>query len=98
MQEDLGDGSVPTFQQHNPMAYKVMTSAFLTYIKLVSLIENGTLPPMKERNFLASDLTYSSSGLPQVPMAIKNNNGIERNHTQQQIIRIYLTRHYSGLY
>ena len=96
--DNFGDNGIPTFRQHNPEAYKAMNSAYINYIKFVSSMQNGTVPPAKETSFSAADLQYSNSGLPRVPAAIKNNNGIETNLTQQQIIRVYLTRHYSTLY
>src|SRR6266567_148580 len=94
-QDNCGDGGVPTFQQYNPAAYKTFKTAYLTYIKHVASIENGTEPVQKTTNFSMADLTYSKKGLPLVPAPMKNINGVETNLTQQQIIRAYLTKHYS---
>jgi len=94
-QDNCGDGSIPTFWQHNPAAYKAMKTAFLNYIKIVSTIENGTETVKGTTNFSMADLTYTSTGLPWVPDPIRNVNEVETNLTQQQIIRSYLTKHYS---
>jgi len=72
-----------------------MKTAYLTYIKVISSIENGTELVQKTTNFGIADLTYASNGLPRVPAAIRNINGVEKNLTQQHIIRSYMTKHYS---
>ena len=90
---------VPTFQQYAPEAFKDMRKAYLGYIKHVGKLERGTEPQTESSTesstFTAVDLIYATSGLPQVPAPKKNINGIETRHTQQQIIRTYLTAHYS---
>jgi len=72
-----------------------MRKAYLGYTKHIAAIEKGTEPQMKNTTFTGIDLPYATSGLPQVPGPIRNINGIETQLTQQQIIRTYLTAHYS---
>jgi hypothetical protein len=72
-----------------------MRKAYLGYIKHVGMLERGTEPQTKSSTSTAIDLIYATSGLPQVPGPKKNINGVETRHTQQQIIRTYLTAHYS---
>jgi len=86
---------VPTFQQYAPEAFKDMRKAYLGYIKHVGMLEKGPEPQTKSSTFTAIDLIYATSGLPKVPGPKKNINGIETHITQQQIIRTYLTAHYS---
>src|SRR6267378_863412 len=94
-QDNFGGGSIPTFRQHNPTAYNAIKKAYLTYIKVISSMENGTELVQKTTKFGIPDLTYTSNGLPRVPAAIRNIHGVETNLTQQQIIRSYMTKHYS---
>ena len=85
---------IPTFQQWAPQAFKALRKEYCGYTKHIGKIENGTEPQIRTTTFTGVDLTYSTSGLPQVPGAIRNINGIETHVTQQQIIRTYLTAHY----
>ena len=92
---------VPTFEQYAPEVYKGLRKSYRGYSKHVAQLENGIEPPMRTTTFTGADLTYSTSGLPQVPGPIGNINGIETHVTQQQIIRTYLTAHYgevNGIY
>jgi hypothetical protein len=87
---------VPTFAQYNPGAVKRYKKDFMSYAKFIEGIELGNTPAGKERTgFVASDLEFEQSGRPRVPDPIRNINGIETSATKQQIIRVYLTRHYS---
>jgi hypothetical protein len=87
---------VPTFAQYNPAAYKEMKNAYIKYIKHIAAIEKGTEPPNNEvTSFSVKDLTSDTAGRPQLPRPIRNVNGVETNMIQQQIIRAYLTKHYS---
>lgn len=87
---------VPTFAQYNPAALKRHKKDFMDYAKFIESIELGNTPAAKERtSFSASDLEFEQSGRPRVPDPIRNINGIETSATMQQIIRVYLTRHYS---
>ena len=86
---------VPTFAQYDPAAYKALKKSYLPYIKHIAAIEKGTEPPKQLGKFTGADLTYDSSGLPRVPVAIKNINSIETSLTQQQILRAYTKKHYS---
>ena len=91
----LGATQVPTFAQYNPAAYKALKKSYLPYIKHIAAIEKGTEIPNQIGKFTVADLTYEPSGLPRVPAAIKNINGIETSLMQQQILRAYLKKHYS---
>jgi hypothetical protein len=66
-------------------------------MKDIAAILNGTSPAAEKKSadFSAADLKFDASGLPRVPDPILNVNGRETNATQQQIIRIYMTKHYS---
>jgi len=84
----------PTFAQYAPEAFKSMKKSYVGYVKHLATLEKGTEAPVQITKFSDSDLTYATSGLLQVPAAIKNNNGVETRLTQQQIIRSYLKAHY----
>lgn len=87
---------VPTFSQFNPKAFKAMKDAFVMYIKHISALEKGTDAGAKTATaFSINDVKLDKAGVPRVPDPIRNVNNIETNVTQQQIIRGYLTKHYS---
>jgi len=71
-----------------------MKKAYLGYTKHLAMLDKGVEAPRQPTRFSDSDLTYTTSGVPQVPAAIKNINGVETSLTQQQIIRSYLKAHY----
>ena len=73
-----------------------MKNVYFGYVKHVVAIEKGTEAAKELTKFSDKDITYGSSGFPQIPAPIKNNNGIETSLTQQQIIRAYLKAHYGG--
>jgi len=92
----VGVREVPTFAQYNPSAYKAVKNAYVKYIKHIAAVEQGTQPLQQlNTNFAVADLTCDADGRPQLPNPIRNINGIETNVTQQQIIRSYLSKHYS---
>jgi len=74
---------------------KALKKEYISYITTISSIEKGTDKWKPITKFSDSDLTYTTSGFPQVPPPIRNVNGIETSLTQQQIIRSYFTAHYS---
>lgn len=87
---------VPTFAQYNPAAFKAMRIAYMAYAKYVASIELGTAAAERDiTSFSAADLKFDDSGLPRVPDPIQNINGIETSATKQQVLRVYLTKHYS---
>jgi hypothetical protein len=95
-QENCG-GGFPTFRQYKPAAFKALKQEYMLYVKHIVSLANGATPVavQKSLNFQTSDLQYSKGGLPSVPAAIRNDNNVETNMTQQQIIRAYLSKHYS---
>lgn len=95
-QENCG-GAFPTFRQYKPAAFKALKQEYMLYVKHIVSSANGATPVtvQKSLNFQTSDLQYSKGGLPSVPAAIRNDNNVETNMTQQQIIRAYLSKHYS---
>lgn len=68
----------------------------MAYARHIASIESGTTPAGKVKtNFSMSDLEFEESGMPRVPNPIHNLNGIETSATKQQIIRVFVTKHYS---
>lgn len=65
------------------------------------MLEKGGLPNTAEApagsNFAMKDLTYTKSGLPLIPDAVRNEFGTETKRIQQAILRVYLSKHYSNV-
>ena len=93
-------GSAPSFAVYNPSAWSAFRQAFTGYVKHIAALEkdspNNAEQISPSATYTFENMTYAPSGLPLLPEAVKNEFGTETKKMQQAILRVYLSKHYSG--